>query len=212
MHIVLTATETPLADAWQRFCGDLPNVTLYRGSILNVACDAVVSPANSYGFMDGGIDMVYSRFFGWHVQTWLQEMIVQRHHGELLVGCAEIVETNHGQIPYLIAAPTMRVPMILRDTINPYLAARAVLLLIEHGHFPTGRHAGQPIKSVVQTVAFPGLGTGVGRVGPNTCAHQVRTAIEDVVLKKRGLPTSWKEAQTRHQELYSDSIRDLQYD
>ena len=72
MQIVLTATEPPLADAWQRFCGDLPNVTIHRGSILDVACDAVVSPANSYGFMDGGIDMVYSQFFGWHVQTWLQ--------------------------------------------------------------------------------------------------------------------------------------------
>jgi O-acetyl-ADP-ribose deacetylase (regulator of RNase III) len=212
MHIVLTATESSLADAWQRFCGDLPNVTIHRGSILDLASDAVVSPANSYGFMDGGIDMVYSQFFGWHVQTGLQELISQRHHGELLVGSAEIVATSHRRIPYLIAAPTMRVPMILRDTINPYLAARAVLLLIEYGHFPTGPHAEQPIKEVVETVAFPGLGTGVGRVGPNTCAHQVRTAIEDVVLKKRGFPTSWTDAQTRHQQLYSDSVRDLQYD
>jgi O-acetyl-ADP-ribose deacetylase (regulator of RNase III) len=212
MHIVLTATEPPLADAWQRFCGELPNVSIHRGSILDLACDAVVSPANSYGFMDGGIDMVYSQFFGWRVQTWLQELIVQRHHGELLVGSAEIVETSHRRIPYLIAAPTMRVPMILRDTINPYLAARAVLLLIEYGHFPSGPHAERPIKDVVKTVAFPGLGTGVGRVGPNTCAHQVRTAIEDVVLKKSGFPTSWKDAQRRHQQLYSDNIRDLQYD
>jgi hypothetical protein len=74
MQIVLTATEPPLADAWQRFCGDLPNITVHRGSILDVACDAVVSPANSFGFMDGGIDMVYSQFFGWHVQTWLQDL------------------------------------------------------------------------------------------------------------------------------------------
>jgi hypothetical protein len=41
MHIVLAATEPPLADAWQRFCGELPNVTIHRGSILDVACDAV---------------------------------------------------------------------------------------------------------------------------------------------------------------------------
>lgn len=26
-----------------------------------------VSPANSFGFMDGGIDMVYSRHFGWQM-------------------------------------------------------------------------------------------------------------------------------------------------
>ncbi len=212
MHIVLTATEPPLADAWQRFCGDLPNATIHRGSLLDMASDAVVSPANSFGFMDGGIDMLYSQFFGWHVQTRLQDLIIQRHHGELLVGSAEIVETSHRRIPYLIAAPTMRVPMILRNSINPYLAARAVLLLIEYGHFPNGPQAGKPIKDVVETVAFPGLGTGVGRVGPNTCAHQVRAAIEDVVLNKRGFPTSWKDAQTRHQQLYTDSVRDLQYE
>jgi O-acetyl-ADP-ribose deacetylase (regulator of RNase III) len=212
MQIVLTAMEPALADAWQRFCGDLPNVTIHRGSILDVACEAVVSPANSYGFMDGGIDMVYSQFFGWHVQDRLQELIAQRHHGELLVGSAEIVETSHRRIPYLIAAPTMRVPMILRESIHPYLAARAVFLLIEHGHVPTGPQAGQPIRELVTTVAFPGLGTGVGRISPQTCAHQVRTAIEDVVLKKRGFPTSWHEAQTRHQRLYSDHIRDLQYE
>lgn len=212
MHIILAATEPPLAAAWEQFCGDLPDVSVHRGSILDVATDAVVSPANSYGFMDGGIDMVYSQYFGWQVQTWLQELIAERHHGELLVGNAEIVETSHRRIPYVIAAPTMRVPTILRDTVNPYLAARATLLLIEHGRFPAGPHAGQPIKDVVKTVAFPGLGTGVGRVSPAICARQVRAAIEDVLLKKRGFPTSWKDAQTRHQRLYSDDLRDLQYD
>ena len=29
--------------------------------------DAIVSPANSFGFMDGGIDMVYSKRFGWQM-------------------------------------------------------------------------------------------------------------------------------------------------
>lgn len=159
MHIVLAAMESPLADAWQRFCGDLPNVQVHHGSILDVTCDAVVSPANSYGFMNGGVDRIYSQFFGWHIQAQLQELINQRHHGELLVGVAEIIETNHRRIPYVIAAPTMRVPMNLHDTINPYLAARAVLLLVEHGHFPNGLLVGEPIKDIVQTIAFPGLGT-----------------------------------------------------
>ncbi len=31
---------------------------------LDVKCDAVVSPANSFGFMDGGIDLIYSHRFG----------------------------------------------------------------------------------------------------------------------------------------------------
>lgn len=54
LRIVLAAVESPLAIAWERFCGDLSFVTVRRDLILDVATDAVVSPANSYGFMDGG--------------------------------------------------------------------------------------------------------------------------------------------------------------
>src|SRR3954469_25564103 len=113
INVVLAAVEAELADAWERFCGDLEGVRVHRGSILDVHCDAVVSPANSFGFMDGGIDHLYSHHFGWEVQERLQELIRNRHRGELRVGAAEIVETGHARIPYLIAAPTMRVPMIL---------------------------------------------------------------------------------------------------
>lgn len=212
MKIILAAVEPPLADAWQRFCGDLPDVSIHRGSILDLNVDAVVSPANSYGFMDGGIDMFYSQKFGWSVQERLKELIRDRHHGELLVGTAEVVHTDFLRIPYVIAAPTMRVPMILHDSVNPYLAARAALLLVKHGVFHSGPLNGERISDGIQSIAFPGLGTGVGRVGPNTCARQVRAAIEDVLLSKQTYPVTWADAQARHQRLYSDQVRDLQKD
>ena len=212
MKIILAAVERELADAWQRFCGDFDFIEIHRGSIFDLSVDAVVSPANSFGFMDGGIDMLYSQYFGWHVQKRLQGLIVSKHSGELLVGTAEIVETDNPQLPYLIAAPTMRVPMILRNSINPYLAARAVFLLIKHGTFAAGTFAGEPIAKFVESVAIPGLGTGVGQVGVNTCARQVQAAIEEVVLGNYKFPQSWADAQARHQQLYTDRIRDLQYD
>ena len=210
MNIVLAAVDDGLAEAWERHCGDLPNVTVHRGSIVDLKVDAVVSPANSFGFMDGGIDHLYSHHFGWDVQERLQEIIRTRHHGELVVGSAEIVETGHTPILFVIAAPTMRVPMVLRDTVNPYLAARAALLLMKHGTVPAGALAGQQIADVVQSVAFPGLGTGVGQVGPNTCARQVRAAIEDIMMGQNEYPRTWVDAQQRHQLLYTDRVRDLQ--
>jgi O-acetyl-ADP-ribose deacetylase (regulator of RNase III) len=210
MEIVLSAVEPALADAWRRHCGDLPGVSARPGSILDLDVDAVVSPANSFGFMDGGIDHLYSDVFGWGVQDRLQELIRTRHHGELLVGTAEIVETGHRRIGFVIAAPTMRVPMVLTDTVNPYLAARAVLLLVKHGTVPAGVLAGERVSTVVTSLAFPGLGTGVGGVGPETCARQVRAAIEEVVLGRGHFPRTWAEAQTRHQVLYTDRPRDLQ--
>jgi O-acetyl-ADP-ribose deacetylase (regulator of RNase III) len=179
IHIILTALDEHLADAWTRFCDDLQFVSIHRGSLLDVHCDALISPANSFGFMDGGIDALYTQRFGHKVQHRLQALIRTRHHGELLVGSAEVVHTDDPSFPFVIAAPTMRVPMILRESVNPYLAARAVILLLRHGIFSNGPFAGEPIASVIRTVAFPGLGTGVGGIGPNTCARQVRGAIEE---------------------------------
>lgn len=199
-----------MAIAWQQYCGDIADVTLHHGSILDLKVDAVVSPANSYGFMDGGNDLVYSHHFGWHVQDRLQQLIREKHHGELLVGAAEVVDTDDTDIPFLIAAPTMRVPMVLTDSVHPYLAARAVFLLIKHGRFSSGHLAGEAISDGIKSIAFPGMGTGVGRVGPNTCAHQVRAAIEHFVLGNIDFPFTWADAQIRHQKLYTDRVRDLQ--
>jgi hypothetical protein len=105
----------------------------------------------------------------------------------------------------------MRVPMTLHpDTTHPYLATRAVLLLVKHGVFTHGPYVGERIGDYVQRVAFPGLGTGVGRVHPRLCARQVRAAIEDILLAPKPYPASFGEAQGRHIRLYADRARDLQ--
>jgi hypothetical protein len=57
-EILLTAIDSDLAEAWRRHCGRYAFVTVEQRSILEVDADAVVSPANSFGFMDGGIDRV----------------------------------------------------------------------------------------------------------------------------------------------------------
>lgn len=211
MHIVLTAMQPGLASAWEKACGDLDFVTVHRGSILDVRCDAVVSPANSFGFMDGGIDAGYLDYFGPDIQMRVRRQIFDHHAGELVVGLADIVETGHAAIPFLIAAPTMRVPMVLRESVNPYLAARAVLLLIKRGKFVSGTYRGEAIRDHVRTVALPGLGTGVGRIPFDMCARQVRAALDDVVLDGYVMPGSWAEASERHQLLYTKRVRPLQY-
>jgi len=211
VNIVLAAVDDSLAKAWQQFCGDAEGVTIHRGSILDVACDAVVSPANSFGFMDGGIDALYMDYFGPDIQMRVRRAIYEHHFGELLVGAADVVETDDARIPYLIAAPTMRVPMALQESVNAYLATRAVLLLVLHGVFPAGQYRGQRVADHIQTIAFPGLGTGVGRIGANTCARQVRAALDDVLFGKYTMPRSWAEASERHQLLYTDRPRRLQY-
>lgn len=207
VNVVLAAVDEPLAAAWERYCGDAEGVQVYRGSILDVPCDAVVSPANSFGFMDGGIDALYMAYFGNTIQFLVRRAISDRHHGELLVGSADIVATGDAAIPYLIAAPTMRVPMALYESVNPYLAARAALLLATRGQFPDGERRGEPITERVKTIAFPGLGTGVGQVRPEVCARQMRVALDEVraiVAGTHRLPPSWLEAVTQHNALFAE--------
>ena len=196
-----------MLQAWQGIGNDKDNITTHHGSIFEVECDALVSPANSFGFMDGGIDMAISKFFGWHIQARLQKRIQTKHHGELLVGAAEIIATDHPKIPYVISSPTMRVPMILKDTVNVYLAIRAVLLLVKYGKFEDGT----AIADKVRVVALPGMGTGVGNVTPEVFARQMKRAVEDVLGEQYQFPESWWEAAQRHQLLYADKARDLQY-
>ncbi len=135
MKVYLAALSENEATAWSNFCGQYDFVEVIEGDILALDVDAVVSPANSFGFMDGGIDKYYLEYFGRELQTRVRDQIAKYHDGEMLVGKADIVETHHLRIPYLIVAPTMRVPMKLVDSVNPYLAARAILLMVRDGVF-----------------------------------------------------------------------------
>lgn len=192
----------------KRACGTLPGVHVRCGDILDVEVDALISPANSFGFMDGGIDAAYTRAFGPELQARLQQRIHDVHGGELLVGAAEIVRTGGRapSAPWLIAAPTMRVPCILgKDSVAPYLATRAVLRLVLHGRLEDGK----AVSGQVRSLAVPGLGTGVGRVPPQTAARQIGRAIEEARVPP-AFPRSWWEASQRHQRLFADEVRDLQ--
>ena len=157
------------------------------------AADAIVSPANSFGFMDGGIDMAYSLHFGWQMQERLQKLLSEEYDGELPVGEAAVIpayspETklappnlpptkNMGQpIKFLISAPTMRVPTNVDKTVNAYLAFRAVLRAAK-------QHNKKNPSDPIGTILCPGLGTAVGRMPYKMCAVQMRTAYEAVMFR-----------------------------
>jgi hypothetical protein len=52
--------------AWKVAFADVPQVHVTCGNILEHPADAIVSPANSFGYMDGGID---AAFLGYFVQN-----------------------------------------------------------------------------------------------------------------------------------------------
>jgi len=195
-----------ITKAWQEEFGPYRNtVKVSCGDIFKgaPAVDAIVSPANSFGFMDGGIDMVYINHFGWQMQHRLQALLRADYDGELPVGQAVIIKTlspndsvkkfedpkfNEGKlIKYLISAPTMRVPMDVIHSVNAYLAFRAVIQAVKE-HNRTVENSGDQITSVL----CPGLGTAVGRMPAKRSAFQMRQAYEIFALGRESPVTNPK--------------------
>lgn len=160
-----------LVQGWKEQFADCPSVEAIAGDYFDKPADALISPANSFGIMDGGIDLAIREVLGFTVETKLQEVIDERYHGELPVGCAEIIETNNPQWRYLIAAPTMRIPEPIPFTIHPYLAFRAVLVAVKNFNKAQG-------KREIASLVCCGLGTGIGQVSANKCAMQMRAAYQ----------------------------------
>ena len=191
MKITLCYRDEPLGEAWRHCFEGLDEVSIVEGDICQLACDAVVSPANSFGFMDGGLDLLLSERFGWDLQDRVMKAIQSRPMRELLIGEAIIVPTEDLRVPWLIAAPTMRVPMRIRNSIHAYLAMKAILIAAKS-------HQGEvPITHV----AIPGLGTGVGHLAPQVSAAQMAKAYREVILDEHKYPGSFNEAQRMHLDL-----------
>jgi O-acetyl-ADP-ribose deacetylase (regulator of RNase III) len=170
--ISLHAFDTDMAAAWAKSFGPDEYVQIIDGDILDGSSGALVSPANSFGYMDGGIDLVYRSFFGMEIQRRVQAKIHAEHYGELPVGQAIVVATDHVRFPFLVVAPTMRVPDRIADTVNVYLAFRAALLAVLR-HNSSGENS-------IENLHSPALGTGVGAMPLHRAARQMAAAYESI--------------------------------
>lgn len=183
---MLCAVDDSLTRAWRDIAADRPGIQVHQGSILEIGTDAVVSPANSFGTMRGGIDAVYAS--AWPaIEQRVRSAVLAFHGGEQPVGEAVVVPTGAVKPGWLFSAPTMREPgtTLPADTVHPYLAARAVFRMWHDGLLEDGR----PVRRVIRSIAVPGLGTGVGGVSPQTCARQVAAAW-DQLFADAGHPAS----------------------
>jgi O-acetyl-ADP-ribose deacetylase (regulator of RNase III) len=154
-----------LADAFT----DADGVEVVEGNLLDLDCDGVVSPANSFGDMGGGIDKAIDDLHRGKAQEAVRAAIAERFLGELPVGMALVVELPGPRLPFVVAAPTMRVAGGVAGTINAYLAMRAALVAVV-------RH-----EKAIRSLAVPGLCTGVGGMHPAEAAEQMRAAFDSVV-------------------------------
>jgi O-acetyl-ADP-ribose deacetylase (regulator of RNase III) len=135
------------------------SMIVQRGDISNIKCDAIVNPANSYGYMGGGVAGAIKRIGGIEIE---KEAVRQ---APIEIGKAVI--TTSGSLPckYVIHAPTMKQPAMKIGVENVKLATRAALKLAK--------------ENKLKTIAIPGMGTGVGRVPPKDAAKNIVIIVKE---------------------------------
>ncbi|MGB1039650.1 MAG: macro domain-containing protein [Flavobacteriales bacterium] len=195
MKIKLVHIDSNLGKEWENSFSKEKDVEIIEQDITETDCDAIVSPANSFGFMDGSLDLVLSNRFGWDIQEQLQKQIQESDEGELLVGKTITIKTDDTKIPYLISAPTMRVPMNynIATSVNAYLAMKAILIACKNN---------QDINSV----SIPGLCTGCGRMPHHIAAKQMFLAYEEIILGKKRVFKEFGDAQRFQNELNENGL------
>lgn len=154
-------------------CGDIQTIP--------TESTAFVSPANCLGFMDGGIDNVYSRKMFPGCEQKVKQTIAQLGFKTLLgrsylpIGSAFCVPV--GQSTGLICAPTMFLPHDVSETRNAYLSFLAALLVF------------QKINKY-QTLVVTSHCCGYGKMSEAISAKQMRQAYDDFLAKKYPVDSS----------------------
>jgi O-acetyl-ADP-ribose deacetylase (regulator of RNase III) len=170
MNLHLVDIDTRLVESWRRSFREFDEVEILQGDILQLARRSLVSPANSHGFMDGGIDRQYRDYFGHTIERAVQDAILRRPDQMLPVGAALADHTGHATIPYLIVAPTMEMPEAVPAD-HCSRALRAVFRLIERTPELNG------------DVYCPGLATWTGRVDSELAAEHMAQAYREWRLR-----------------------------
>ena len=129
------------------------SIIVKLGDLTQINCDAIVNPANSLGYMGGGVAGAIKRVGGAEIE----KEVVNR--APIVVGKA--VSTSAGSLPckYVIHAPTMKRLAMRIGVENVRLATQAAFRLAK--------------EMGLSSIAIPGMGTGVGGISHRKAAETI---------------------------------------
>ena len=190
MQIILLDNKKEMCQAWRKYFSEFSDVKiicefLEFANLDNVDC--YVSPANSYGLMDGGYDRALTMLFGVELQRRVQDYIINNLYGEQQVGSSIIVDIP-GEEKKLIHTPTMRVPAIIKDPEVVYTSMRSTLLCA--------------LKNNVKKIVIPAFGGATGRLLPDVIAKEMFKAYIQVFKININIH-SWEDVCNREDIMYS---------
>ncbi len=132
-------------------------IIVKRGSICTARVDAIVNPANCYGSMGGGVARAIRDVGGRVIED---EAI---HKGPVNLG--DLIVTRAGSLicGRIIHAPTMENPA---DRADPDVVREAMESVLDYA-----------ARERLDSLAFPGMGTGVGGLDKREAAKIMITAF-----------------------------------
>ncbi len=134
-------------------------IRVMQGDITEVEAEAIVNPSNSYGFMGGGVALAIRRKGGKVIE---EEAVAK---APIAVGSAVATTAGRLKARYVIHASTMEEPAQKIGVENVALATKAALKLAS--------------EMKIRTIAFPGMGTGVGGVPLEKAAEAMLREIRN---------------------------------
>jgi O-acetyl-ADP-ribose deacetylase (regulator of RNase III) len=142
-------------------------IHIAKSDITEMPVDAVVNPANSLGIMGGGVAAALSRKGGPSIQREAMSL------APIAVGAAVVTTAGQLWAKHVIHAPTMEEPGIKIGIENVRRATRAALIA-------AARHG-------FETIALPGMGTGLGGVDPSDAS---RAIVDELRAHRQPRPTT----------------------
>jgi O-acetyl-ADP-ribose deacetylase (regulator of RNase III) len=139
---------------------NLPQIEVRKGSITTCQADAIVNPANSFGYMGGGVAGVIKKVGGQVIED---EAISQ---APIQVGQAILTSPGDLICRKIIHAPTMHNPAEKTNAHAVLCATKAALELAESEGF--------------RSIAIPGMGTDVGGLDKLEAAKSMIKAIKSI--------------------------------
>lgn len=128
--------------------------------------ECIVSPANAFGYMDGGYDKAIADYFGKEVEQEVQRFIDKHLFGEQPVGSSIMVDISNTN-KKLIHTPTMRLPSPIKDPFVIYQCMRTTLMVA--------------FKAKVSSIVIPSFGGATGKVKPKVIATYMRLGYEQIL-------------------------------
>jgi O-acetyl-ADP-ribose deacetylase (regulator of RNase III) len=117
LHLVDPKSE--LCAEWEKEFATLPNVTITQGKFEQVETyECLINAGNSFGIMDGGVDLAIARFFP-AAPTNCQRYIVSHYAGEQPVGTSFITRTGNTAHPYIAHTPAYQMALAYTSVLAP---------------------------------------------------------------------------------------------